>query len=439
MTEDNPPLLHIAIIGSGPAGYYAAEELAKHGHVRVDILDRLPTPYGLIRGGVAPDHQSIKGVFRRYEKANLHEHTHFVGNLEVGKDISLAELKDLYDALILAVGAPKDRNLGIPGDDKKGVIGSAEFVGWYNSHPSFEGLEIDLDIETVAVIGNGNVAVDVVRVLAKTPAEMASSDLAPYAAEKIHSSKIKDLWMLGRRGPLEAKFTPKELGELGQLENCVTLLKPEQLPALSEEELASKEPVIRKNYAHLQSFTEARPEAGKKTLHIRFYAMPIEILGEEKVTGLKLEKTTVDEKGRCHGTGETFILDCQLVVPCIGYNSIPLEGAKFREDWGCFDNEEGKIEDRLYVTGWARRGPTGTIGTNRGDGQGVANRVLDEVKASAKPGRAGLDALVKERNLEIVTFKDWKKIEAAEEAGAPGQAPRKKFHKIEDMVKAAKS
>ncbi|MEE8295029.1 MAG: FAD-dependent oxidoreductase [Sphingomonadales bacterium] len=439
MTDETHPLLHVAIIGSGPAGYYAAEELAKHDHVRVDILDRLPTPYGLIRGGVAPDHQSIKGVFRRYEKTNLAENAHFVGNLEVGRDVSLADLKDLYDAVILAVGAPKDRILGIPGDDKKGVVGSAEFVGWYNSHPSFEGLDIDLDIETVAVIGNGNVAVDVVRVLAKTPSEMAISDLAPYAAEKIHAAPIKDLYMLGRRGPLEAKFSPKELGELGELENCVTLMSPDQLPNLSDEDLAARELVIRKNYVHLQSFTEIKPEAGKKTLHLKFYAMPVEVLGDDKVTGLKLEKTTVDEKGRGHGTGETFILECQLVVPCIGYNTIPLEGAKFREDWGCFDNDEGKIEDRLYVTGWARRGPTGTIGTNRGDGQGVANRVLEEVKSSGKPGRAGLDALVKDRKLEIVTFREWKKIEAAEEASAADQAPRQKFHKIEDMVKTAKS
>lgn len=439
MSDDNPPLLHIAIIGSGPAGYYAAEELAKHDHVRVDILDRLPTPYGLIRGGVAPDHQSIKGVFRRYEKTNMAENAHFVGNLEVGRDVTLAELKDLYDAVILAVGAPKDRSLGIPGDDKIGVIGSAEFVGWYNSHPSFVDLDPDLEIETVAVIGNGNVAVDVVRVLAKTPAEMASSDLAPYAAEKIHASPIKDLWMLGRRGPLEAKFTPKELGELGQLENCKTIMSADQLPKLSEEDLASKEPVIRKNYTHLTAFTEAKAELGKKTLHVLFFAMPVEVLGEDKVTGLKLEKTTVDENGRCHGTGETFVLDCQMVVPCIGYQSIPLEGAKFREDWGCFDNDEGKIEDRLYVTGWARRGPSGTIGTNRPDGQGVANRVLEEVKPGGKPGRAGLDALVKERNIEIVTFKEWKKIEAAEEKAASEEAPRQKFHDIDEMVKTAKS
>ncbi len=439
MADQKQVLFHVAIIGSGPAGYYAAEELAKHDHVRVDILDRLPTPYGLIRGGVAPDHQSIKGVYRRYEKTNLAGNVRFIGNLEIGRDISLDELKGLYDAIILAVGAPKDRHLGIPGDDKDGVVGSAEFVGWYNSHPSFADLDPDLDIKTVAVIGNGNVAVDVVRVLAKTPTEMASSDLAPYATEKIHASPIKDLYMLGRRGPFEAKFTPKELGELGELENCITITDPSQIPDLSEDDLAAKEPVIRKNYVHLKNFSRAKPDPHKKTLNIQFYTMPVEILGEDKVTGLKLEKTTVDENGRSRGTGETFVLDCQMVVPCIGYQSVELEGAKFREDWGCFDNDEGKIEDRLYVTGWARRGPTGTIGTNRPDGQGVANRVLSEVKPANKPGRQGLDVLVKGRNLETVTFQEWKKIEAAEEAGAPEPSPRKKFHIIDEMVKVSKS
>lgn len=439
MADETPPLLHVAIIGSGPAGYYTAEELSKHENVRVDIVDRLPTPYGLIRGGVAPDHQSIKGVYRRYEKTNLFENVRFVGNLEIGRDLSLDELRGLYDAVILAVGAPKDRNLGIPGDDKKGVIGSAEFVGWYNSHPSFKDLDIDLDVKTVVVIGNGNVAVDVVRVLAKTPEEMASSDLAPYAAELIHASPIKDLWMLGRRGPLEAKFTPKELGELGHLENCVTLAEKDQNPEMSDEELASHEPVIRKNYTHLQGFTEAEAEDSKKTLHIQFYAMPTEVLGDDKVEGLRLEKTIVDENGRSVGTGETYDLECQMVIPCIGYRSIPLEGAKFREDWGCFDNDEGKIENGLYVTGWARRGPTGTIGTNRPDGQGVANRVLDEMKPSGKAGREGLDQLAKDRNLDVVTFQEWKKIEAAEETAADGEAPRQKFHDINEMVKTAKS
>ena len=437
MSSENPNLLHVCIIGSGPAGYYTAEALGKEDNLRVDIIDKLPTPYGLIRGGVAPDHQSIKGVYRRYEKTAFGNNVHFVGNVEVGKDVSLAELKDMYDAVVLAVGAPKDRALGIPGDDKDGVIGSAAFVGWYNSHPDFADLDPDLDISTVVVIGNGNVAVDAARVLVKTYAEMAASDLAPYAADKIQASPIADIWMLGRRGPLEAKFTPKEMGELGQLEQCVTVTKPGQIPPLSEEELANLTPVVKKNMVHLKAYTENKPEGDKKTLHLRFYSKPLEVLGGNKVTGLRLEKTRV-ENGQCIGTGETFEIDCQMIIPCIGYRTIPLEGATFREDWGCFDNTDGKIADGLYCTGWARRGPTGTIGTNRNDGHEIAAQILADVKPSGKAGRAAFNALAKDKGLEVITFTDWKKIEAAEEKQASGETPRVKFHRTEDMIKAAR-
>ena len=437
MPSENSKLLQVCIIGSGPAGYYTAEELAKEENARVDIIDKLPTPYGLIRGGVAPDHQKIKGVDRRYEKTSLGENVRFVGNLEVGREVSLAELRELYDAVVLAVGAPTDRTLGIPGDDKLGVIGSAEFVGWYNSHPDFADLDPDLDISTVVVIGNGNVAVDAARVLAKTPAEMAASDLAPYAAEKIHALSITDIWMLGRRGPLEAKFTPKEMGELGELQNCFTVTDKDQIPDLAEEEMAALELVVRKNMVHLKAFTENKPGKDKKTLHMRFYSKPVEVLGDDHVTGIRLEKTRV-ENGNCIGTGEFFDLDCQMIIPCIGYRSVPLEGAKYREDWGCFDNKDGKIEDRVYCTGWARRGPTGTIGTNRPDGHEIAARILEEITPGGKPGGAGLDALVRERKLDIITFADWKKIEAAEEKAASGEAPRVKFHRTQDMIAAAR-
>jgi len=430
-------LLQVCVIGSGPAGYYTAEALAKEENVFIDIIDRLPTPYGLIRGGVAPDHQSIKGVYRRYEKTSLGENVHFIGNLEVGRDVTLDELREIYDAVVLAIGAPKDRLLDIPGDDKDGVIGSAEFVGWYNSHPEFADLDPDLDISSVVVIGNGNVAVDAARVLAKTPEEMATSDLAPYAAEKIHASSITDIWMLGRRGPLEAKFTPKEMGELGELTNCVTVTDKDQIPDLSEEELAALEPVVRKNMAHLAAFTKNRPEKAKKTLHMKFFSKPVEVLGDQHVTGIRLEKTRVED-GRCIGTGETFEIDCQMIIPAIGYRSVPLEGAKFREDWGCFDNRDGKIEDGLYCTGWARRGPSGTIGTNRPDGQEVAGRILAEVKPGGRRGHAGLNKLIQKRGLDVVTFAGWKKIEQAEEKAAKGEAPRVKFHRIKDLLAAAR-
>jgi len=239
------------------------------------------------------------------------------------------------------------------------------------------------------------------------------------------------------RGPLEAKFTPKEMGELGELTNCVTVTDKDQIPDLSEEELAALEPVVRKNMAHLAAFTKNRPEKAKKTLHMKFFSKPVEVLGDQHVTGIRLEKTRVED-GRCIGTGETFEIDCQMIIPAIGYRSVPLEGAKFREDWGCFDNRDGKIEDGLYCTGWARRGPSGTIGTNRPDGQEVAGRILAEVKPGGRRGHAGLNKLIQKRGLDVVTFAGWKKIEQAEEKAAKGEAPRVKFHRIKDLLAAAR-
>jgi len=228
------------------------------------------------------------------------------------------------------------------------------------------------------------------------------------------------------------------MGELGELTQCVTITDKDQIPELSEEDMAALEPVVRKNMAHLKAFTENKPEKAKKTLHMKFFAKPVEVLGDQRVTGLRLEKTRVED-GKCIGTGEMFEVDCQMIIPAIGYSSIPLEGAKFRDDWGCFDNSDGKIGDGLYCTGWARRGPSGTIGTNRPDGQQVAARIVAEVKPGGHAGHAGLAALIKERNLNVVTFADWKKIEAAEEQAAKGEAPRVKFHRIKDMLGAVRS
>lgn len=429
--------LHVAIIGSGPAGYYTAEALTKdRDDVQVDIIDRLPTPYGLIRGGVAPDHQSIKGVYKRYEKTNLQDTVRFVGNIEIGDALSVAELGQLYDAVVLATGAGRDRPLGIPGADKKGVIGSAAFVGWYNAHPDFAGLDPDLDVEAVAVIGNGNVAIDVARVLAKTPDEMAVSDLARYAAERIQSSPIRDIHMFGRRGPVQANFTPKELGELGELKECVALVEGAQLPdAAGDAELP---PVKRKNLGHLRQFAERDRGARKLGLYLTFYARPVEVLGGERVEGLRLERTTVDEAGLCHGTNETFDIACGLVIPCIGYRTQAIPGVAFDNDRGRFINDDGLIAPGLYCTGWARRGPTGTIGTNRSDGIEIAEAVLANAAPGGKPGRQGLDRLMKERDLWPVTFRDWQKIEAAEQAAAQGDAPRRKFSSIDEMLKILK-
>lgn len=427
-------VLRVAIIGSGPAGFYAAEALVKaHEIIEVDIIDRLPTPYGLIRGGVAPDHQSIKGVYRRYEKAALLAQVNFIGNLQIGGQISLDEVRELYDAVVLATGAPNDRKLGIPGEDKIGVYGSAEFVGWYNSHPDFAELNPDLSVASVAVIGNGNVAIDVARVLAKTKAEMASSDLAPYAANVIQSAPIKDIWMFGRRGPIEGAFTQKELGELGELENCTTLALPEQIPDDTGDLPDKEAPGKRKNLAHLRSFSEHHADGRDKTLHLQFFASPVEILGEKRVTGIRLEHTRVED-GKCIGLGTYFDIECGMVIPCIGTRTIPLEGAAF-DDWaGRYVNEDGLIEAGLYAVGWAKRGPTGTIGTNRPDSTAVAKRLLEEISAGNKPGGRGLSALADERGLRLTSFKDWKKIELAEENAASDPAPRRKFWSVKDML-----
>ncbi len=428
--------LKVVIVGAGPAGYYTAESLiAGERPVEIDMIDRLPTPYGLIRFGVAPDHQSIKAVARRYEKTALAENVHFVGNVELGRDVMLDELMELYDAVVISCGAGRDRPFDVPGADLKGVTGSAAFVGWYNSHPDFVDLDIDLNVRSAAVIGNGNVAVDVVRVLAKTAAEMAHSDIADHAARRIARAPLRDLWMLGRRGPLEAKFTPKELGELGELERCVPLVDSAQLPPPETDERL--EPGRRKTMQHLRRFAENRPEDKPVRLHIVFFAQPVAVLGDERIEGLRLERTRVDENGRALGTGDFFEIACGLVVPCIGYRSSPIPGLPYDERQGCFRNDEGRIRERLYVAGWARRGPTGTIGTNKPDGAEVAARLLREVAPAGRAGRAGLDRLLCERRIRIVRFRDWKKIEKAELERGAGIRPRRKFCYREEMLRLA--
>lgn len=431
------PTLWVAVIGAGPAGYYTAEALTKDAdNVRVDIIDRLPTPFGLIRAGVAPDHQSIKNVSRRYEATNQRDNVRFVGNLSLGRDITLTELRDLYDVVVLATGAAKDRPLGIDGEDLPGVIGSAPFVGWYNAHPDYKDLSPDLRVASVTVVGNGNVAVDVARILAKTAGEMAGTDLAHHAADAIHGSPIKDIYVIGRRGPLDASFTPKELNELNQLENCVALTEAEHLPSEDIDDMMTG--VQRKNISALRQMAENDPSAKPVRLHILFFRRPMAVLGDECVCGLRLEETVVEE-GTCIGTGHTEVLPTGLVVPCIGYRTSPIPDVPYDERRGCFENEGGFIDHGLYCVGWAKRGPTGTIGTNKPDGIDVARKILSEVTPADKPGRDGLEALVKERDLKIVTFQDWKKIEASEEALAQGSAPRRKITDIDEMVRIVES
>ncbi|MEZ5709497.1 MAG: FAD-dependent oxidoreductase [Blastomonas sp.] len=431
---------HLAIIGSGPAGYYTAEAAAKAfgDDVRIDIIDRLPVPYGLIRFGVAPDHQSIKAVSRRYEKTALTDNVRFVGNVCIGQDIKVAELQEIYDAVILATGAPHDRKLDIPGSDLPGVIGSAAFVGWYNGHPEFAELDPVLSGRNVAIIGNGNVALDCARILAKSRSEFAGSDIVAHALDALTHHSVTKISILGRRGPHQIAMTPKELGELGELERACPRVDPADLP--EEEADALLEPGMRKSVTHLRSFA-AIPDAvrGSKPVEVDFdfFAMPVAIEGDGKVERLVVEKTALDKDLRSIGTGETYSMDCDMVISCIGYQTPPIEGVPYEHGRGRFANSDGRILPGLYCVGWARRGPSGTIGTNKPDGYLVTDHIREDIPVpTGKPGRAALDALAAERDLDIVTFRDWKNIEKAEELRARDGAPREKFVDVAAMIAA---
>ncbi|WP_373472662.1 FAD-dependent oxidoreductase [Sphingorhabdus lacus] len=431
---------HIAIIGSGPAGYYSAEAAQKKfgEDVRVDIIDRLPVPFGLIRFGVAPDHQSIKAVSGRYEKVALSENVRFVGNVTVGKDVSIDELQGLYDAVVLATGAPDDRKLDIPGGDLPGVYGSAAFVGWYNGHPDFADLEPPLDGKHVAIIGNGNVALDVARILSKTRAEFGGSDIVSHALDVLETSATEEITILGRRGPHQIAMTPKELGELAHLDRATPRVDKLDLPEVGEDALL--EPGMRKSVTHLREFA-AIPEAYRAdkqiSINFDFFAAPVRVEGEGKVERIVVERTKLDEQLRSVGTGESYAIPCSMVISCIGYQTPSIEGVPYEHGRGRFANVEGRILPGLYCVGWARRGPSGTIGTNRPDGYTIIDAVAEDIgEGDGKTGRPGLDALLDQRGVQVVKFSDWKKIEEAEIARARDGAPREKFVRIEDMIAA---
>jgi len=428
---------HIAIVGSGPAGYYTAEAALKQwgDEVRVDIFDTLPVPFGLIRTGVAPDHQSIKAVARRYESTALTRNVRFVGNVMLGRDLSVAELQELYDAVILATGAPHDRKLGLPGEELPNVFGSAAFVGWYNGHPQFAGLHPDLSHQTAVVVGNGNVALDVARILAKSEDELADSDIVAHALAGLHDSAVRRIVILGRRGPHQIAMTPKELSELAKLSRAHPVVDAADLPPVEAD--AGLDTGLRKSLGHLRAFAaneDNRPD--DVTVEFDFFAAPRAILGEGKVEAVEVERTRLVD-GKAVGTGETYRIPAGMVIACIGYQTSPIPDVPYDEQGGRFANEEGRIAPGLYCVGWARRGPTGTIGTNRPDGFAIIEKVAVDIPGdSGKPGRPGFDALAEQRGLQVVKFTDWQKIDEAEVAAARTGAPREKFVEVEKMIEA---
>ena len=428
--------LNIAIIGAGPAGYYAAEAALKHwgGSARIDIIDRLPTPYGLIRAGVAPDHQSIKAVTRRYEATNLGAGVRFVGNVQVGRDVTIAELIALYDAVVLSVGAPHDKAVGIPGDDLPGVLGSGAFVGWYNGHPDFAGLEVPLAHHGAAIIGNGNVAIDCARILAKTVAELESSDIAQHTVDVLRESAVRDIHIVGRRGPHQASFTTKEAGELGHLDRAHPMVRPGDLPPLDAD--AALEPGHRKMVTHLRAFAGLDRGTRPVTINFEFFRRPVAVEGNGKAERLIVETTRLED-GKAVGTGELHAIPCGLIIACIGYRTATIDGVPYDDAKGRFAvDAAGRIFPGLYASGWARRGPSGTIGTNRPDGFSVIEAIVaDGIAGKGTDAPAALDALLAGRGVRATHFGHWQAIDAAEVARARPGAPREKIVSIAEMMK----
>ena len=435
--------IKVAIVGSGPAGFYTASALLKAcPSCEIDIIERLPTPYGLIRGGVAPDHQTTKKVANKYEQTALMERVSYFGNIEIGRDLSLEELREFYDAVVLAIGARADRKFTIPGAELPEVYGSAAFVGWYNGHPDFRELAPNLDTTSVAVIGNGNVAIDCARVLMRSPYGRARTDLPQHVIDAIDASPISEVYVLGRRGPVEAAFTNVELRELGQLTQAEPRVRAEQLPTDSEGALAAYERrerrVRERNLSTLAEYAAREPGDKPKQLHLEFYASPVEILGDGRVEGLRCERTQVID-GRAQGTGEFFEVSCGMVIPAVGYRAEPLDGAPFDDDRGIIPNDDGRVGDGLYVVGWIKRGPVGVISTNRPDGEAAARHIQEDIPPegdSAKGGRQGLEALLTERTCRWISFDDWQRLDEMEQAAAGEDAPRRKFVTVDEMLDA---
>lgn len=447
-TPERP--LRVAVIGSGPSGIFATEALLKQTElpVQVDIFDRLPTPYGLVRYGVAPDHLPIKSVTKGFEKTLSDPRVRFLGHVEFGKDLTHAEAKAHYDAIIYTVGASSDRRLNIPGEDLRGSMSATEFVAWYNGHPDAAARDMLLSASGVAVVGVGNVALDVSRILVKTPAELHESDIAPHALPVLERSEVKDVWILGRRGPAQAAFTTKELREFGELQVAEPVVMPAEIALTEAEEAAITDNVKKKNVEVLREFAAREQEGKERRVHLRFLVSPVEILddGNGQVGGLKVEKNRLDEHGNAVGTGEYEVLPVQMVLRSVGYRGVALPDVPFDEKRGVIANEEGRVTGRVgeYTAGWIKRGPSGVVGTNRKDATDVVGLLLADAKAGALPLTAqasaqAVDGLLAGKGVQVFTFADWQTLDAHELA--QGQAAGRPRHKVvhrEEMLKHRK-
>jgi ferredoxin/flavodoxin---NADP+ reductase len=419
-------VLRVAIIGSGPAGIYAVEALTRAGLASVDVLDRLPCPFGLVRYGVAPDHPKIRSISAALSSVLEQQGARFFGNVDVGVDVGLTELLTYYDAVVVASGAAVDRRLGIPGEDLPGSRSATDFVAWYNGHPDAPLDAFALGARSVAVIGMGNVAVDVVRLLAKTADDLRSTDMPDHVLDALDRSSATDIHMIGRRGPAQAKFTTKELRELGEIANAdVVVQEPDlELDPVSEQ-LVATSPAVRRNLEVLRGWA-ARPPTGRpRRVHLRFWLRPAAILAgpDGLVSALQVEHTSPDEAGNALGTGQLSTIDAQLVLRSVGYRGLPIPGLPFDERTGTVPNEAGRVVSDgrpmtgLYVAGWSKRGPTGVIGTNKHDARETVSSLLEDASSLPRAPRRDPDDIVRlfaERDVQAVDWEGWRAIERAE-------------------------
>lgn len=441
-------MLRIAVIGSGPAGVYAAGALVQQDDVEVDVFDRLPSPFGLVRYGVAPDHQKIQSIGTALAKMLEHPAVRFLGNVEVGTHVQLADLHRHYDGLIFANGASMDRRLSIPGEDLVGSMSATEFVSWYCGHPDSPRGQFTLDARRVAVIGMGNVALDVTRMLAKSHDDLAATDLPDHVLRVIAASRVEDIHLIGRRGPAQAKFTTKELRELGELTHADVLVDPRELELdeVSSRQVAA-DPQLRRNMEVLQEWAGRRPAGRPRRVHVRFMLRPVNVLGDVRVTGLQLEGTRLDPDGMATGTGDQSTLDVELILRSVGYRGLPVVGLPFDAVSGTVPNVQGRVmRDGVvatgeYVAGWIKRGPTGVIGTNRRDAnETVAALLTDAPFLPPAPVRdpAAVLRLLQDRGVDVVTWDGWRAIDETEVrlGQAQGRA-RAKIAGREALLRAA--
>ena len=449
-SEQHP--LRVAIVGSGPSGFYAAEALIRTGRtVQVDMFERLPAPFGLVRHGVAPDHAKLKEPIRVYDGIARNPQFRFFGNVTVGRDVSVEALRAAYHAVILCSGAETDRRLGIPGEDLSGSQTATEFVGWYNGHPDYRDRSFDLSREVAVIIGQGNVAIDVCRILAKTVDELKHTDISEHALDALAESRIREVHLVGRRGPAQAKFTNKEFRELGELVDCDPVVEPADV-VLGPESLAELNErsgtVAKKNMEILQGFASRPPRGCRRRVFLRFLLSPVELKGAGRLESVVFERNRLEGPAGqqvARGTGQRLELACDLLFRSIGYKGIAMPGLPFDARQGVFPTRDGRILDDagavipgLYASGWIKRGPTGIIGTNRADSVATVGSLLadlPQLDTGPKPGADALSGLLAAGDRRVVSYADWLVIDRAEvERGAAKGKPREKFTRVGEML-----